>query len=129
MNAVLKHSLMGKSEVIVSHSPEVGGGLERVLCGIPADREVERRLPRSTIPMCLRPPALGPEGTQRHPGCVRQQSQLLQPGILVRDRVIGGRVDPIAGWGEANMPSDRVHLGRKFIGEGEEEREKKRERD
>lgn len=31
--------------------------------------------------------------------------------------------------GKANIPSDRVYMGRKFIVEGEEEREKKRERD
>lgn len=31
--------------------------------------------------------------------------------------------------GEANITSDRVYMGRKFIGEGKEEREKKREKD
>lgn len=79
------------------------------------------------IPLCLRPPALGREGTQRDPGCVRQQSQLLHPGILVRDRVLGGTVDPMAGWGEANMPSDSL-CGKKEVGEGEEEREKEGKR-
>lgn len=69
-------------------------------------------------------------GTQRDAGCVRQQSKLLHAGLLVRNRVLGDceSYGGVVG-GEANMPSDRVYMGRKFIGEGKEEREKKRERD
>lgn len=68
-------------------------------------------------------------GTQRDPGCVRQQSKLLHPGILVRNRVLGGTVNPMAGlWGER-----QTYHQTEFIWEGSllgkgKKRERKREK-